>query len=198
MNIGRKSLSFILAAALMLGLISVGGTATTVVYTDAATDYYNGITATGGNALLGQVHDLIVSTHTKYTSYDECKTKGTTTDPGLDGKGYLEFYTHETLTSFGGSVGTANREHVWCQSLSNGLWGTSGAGSDMHHIRPSESSLNSTRGNNKYGKVTSGKKEAYSKKSGGAQSKLGGYVGGGVFEPLDSVKGDAARIVMYE
>ena len=26
---------------------------------------------------------------------------------------------------------------------------------------------------------------------------LGGHVGGGVFEPLDNVKGDAARIVMY-
>ncbi len=198
MNIGRKSLSFVLAAALIFGVAMVGTATAAVVYTDAAEgSYYSSITATGGTALLGQVHDLIVSTHTKYTSYDECKTKGTTTDPGLDGKGYLEFYTHETLTSFGGSVGTANREHVWCQSLSNGLWGTSGAGSDMHHIRPSESSLNSTRGNNKYGKVTSGKKEAYSKKSGGAQSKLGGYVGGGVFEPLDNVKGDAARIVMY-
>ncbi len=198
MNIRKKSISFILAAALMFGLVSVGGAAATVVYTDAAEgNYYSSITATGGTQLLGQVHDLIVKTHTKYTSYDECKTKGTTTDPGLDGKGYLEFYTHETLTSFGGSVGTANREHVWCQSLSNGLWGTSGAGSDMHHIRPTEATLNSTRGNNKYGEVTSEKKEAYSKKPGGAQSKLGGYVGGGVFEPLDNVKGDAARIVMY-
>lgn len=200
-----RFLTFGLSVAMLCGLVTVSHAQSPSVAVDASAaestytgTYYNGITAESGTQLLGQIHDLIVETHTTYTSYDDCKTKEKISDPGLDGQGYLEFYTHETITSFGGSVGTANREHVWCQSLSNGLWGESGAGSDMHHIRPTESSLNSTRGNHKYGNVNiSGAKEAYSKKVGGGQSKLGGYVSGDTFMPLDNVKGDAARIVMY-
>ena len=39
------------------------------VYAEAATDdYYASITATEGTQLLGQLHDLITTTHTKYTS----------------------------------------------------------------------------------------------------------------------------------
>lgn len=187
--------SMFLSLALCLGTLAVSFTGHTVA--DAATtDYYAGITATGGTALLGQLHDLIVKTHTKYTSYNDCKTYGPTTDPGLDGRGVVEFYTHETVMSFSGTTGTWNREHVWCQSLSNGLWGTSGGGSDMHHIRPSEARLNGTRGNNKYGKVSNGT-PAYSKTTSNANSELGGYVGNNTFEPLDNVKGDVARIVMY-
>lgn len=187
--------SMFLSLALCLGALAVAFTGRAVA--DAATtDYYAGITATGGTALLGQLHDLIVKTHTKYTSYNDCKTYGPTTDPGLDGRGVVEFYTHETVMSFSGTTGTWNREHVWCQSLSNGLWGTSGGGSDMHHIRPSEARLNGTRGNNKYGKVSNGT-PAYSKTTSNANSELGGYVGSGTFEPLDNVKGDVARIVMY-
>ncbi len=205
MNIGRKSLSFILAAALMLGVVSVGTGAaavSTVVqtdaatdYYDAATDYYSGITATGGTQLLGQVHDLIVRTHNKYTSYDDCKTYAPKTDPSLDGRGILEFYTHETMTTgFGSSAGILNREHVWPQSLGN--WKTSNAGSDLHHIRPTETRLNGDRGNKKYGEVTGGTPQ-YSRTTSGANSQLGGYANSSTFMPLDNVKGDVARIVMY-
>ena len=194
----KRISSCVLAIAMCLGITAiVNTTAVEQVVADAAVgDYYSSVTATKGTALLGQLHDLITTTHTTYTTYNNCRDYGTRTDPGLDGKGVLEFYTHETVMNFSGTVGTWNREHVWCQSLSNGMWGTSGGGSDMHHIRPSEASLNSTRGNNKYGVATNGS-EAYSKTTSGAKSKLGGYVSGSTFEPLDNVKGDVARIVMY-
>ena len=200
-NVLKRVLSCGMALLMCLGITTAVRTVVSVTdYTvaDAATsaDYYADISATKGTQLLGQLHDLIVSTHKRYTSYDDCRTYGPKTDPGLDGRGALEFYTHETVMSFSGTVGTWNREHVWCKSLSNGLWKTSNGGSDLHHIRPSEGGLNSTRGSNKYGEVTGGK-EAWSRKVGGANSMLGGHVGGGVFEPLDNVKGDAARIVMY-
>ncbi len=169
----------------------------------AAGDYYAPITAQSGTALLGQVHDLIVGTHTHYSSYAECKSYASTTDPALNGeKGVLEFYTHETMTSFSGTKGTWNREHVWPQNLSkeggsgSQLWGTSNAGSDMHHIRPSEGMLNNSRGNKKYGNVTNGTPE-YSQTTSGSNSELGGYSNSSTFMPLDNVKGDAARIVMY-
>ena len=84
-----------------------------------------------------------------------------------------------------------NREHVWPQSLSNDCWGTShGGGSDLLHIRPTYTSTNSTRGNLLYGNVTSGKSADYN------GMHYGSYAGN-YFEPLDAVKGDVARIIMY-
>lgn len=166
----------------------------------AAGDYYDGITATGGTALLGQLHDLITTTHTKYTTYDNCKDPNIIkkTDAGSNTSSVAEFYSQADIASTWGSGnnGTWNREHVWCQSLSNGLWGTSGGGSDLHHIRPVESRLNSTRGNDPYGEVTGGN-ALYYKDAKGNNIALAGYDKGGVFEPLDEVKGDIARIVLY-
>ena len=156
----KRFLTFALALVMCLGVTAIARTtAVEYVVADAVTgeDYYSPVTAKGGEQLLGQLHDLITTTHKKYTSYDDCKTYGPITDPGLDGRGVLEFYTHETIMKFVGGLGDWNREHVWCQSLSNGLWTTGGGGADLHHLRPSESGLNSIRGINKYGKVSGGK-----------------------------------------
>ena len=124
-----KLFSCVLALAILVGYLSVFVGVQTV---NADTGYYSGITATGGQALLGQLHDLITTTHKKYTSYDDCKTPSIIkkTDPGTNGN-VREFYTQDDISSTwgSGSIGTWNREHVWCQSLSNGLWGTSGGGS---------------------------------------------------------------------
>lgn len=193
-----RLLSFVLVVALILNVFSFIG----FIETDyaSADTYYSSITAVGGKALLGQLHDLITTTHKKYTSYDDCKTPSIVikTDPGSNSSSIMEFYSQEDISSKwgGGNQGTWNREHVWCQSLSNGLWGKSGGGSDLHHIRPAESGLNSARGNTKYGEVENGT-ALYYEDSSNKPVALGGYQGGGAFEPLDNVKGDVARIVMY-
>lgn len=194
-----RFLSLLLVVALILNVFSfLGFIETDYAFAD---NYYSSITATSGTELLGQLHDLITSTHKTYTSYDDCKTPATIlkTDAGTNGN-VMEFYSQANISSKwgGGDQGTWNREHVWCQSLSNGLWGKSGGGSDLHHIRPVESGLNSARGNKKYGELES--RESYKVYYEDASNKpvaLGGYISGGVFEPLDDVKGDVARIVMY-
>lgn len=193
--------SFLLAIAMCFSIVAVVNVTSSAVMVDAATDnYYSSITAQSGTALLGQLHDLMVSTHKTYTSYDDCKTpaKVIQTDPGTANNTVRDFYTQENISSTwnGNNAGTWNREHVWCQSLSNGLWGTSGGGSDMHHIRPSEVRLNGTRGNHTYGEANGGT-PAYYKDTNGNDKYVGGYVSGDTFEPLDKVKGDVARIVMY-
>lgn len=170
----------------------------------AETDYYAPVTSSGGDALLGRLHDLITTTHKRYSTYADCRDYAPMTDPGTDGKGVVEFYTHETIQNYIGSSnkrGTWNREHVWCKNLSNGLWpdinnNEAGGGADLHHIRPAEMSLNSTRSNRKFGKTATGA-EAYSRNEDGQISRLGGWYSGDVFEPLDETKGDVARIVMY-
>ena len=88
------------------------------------------------------------------------------------------------------SSGTWNREHVWPKNLSNGCWNESKAGTDILHLRPTYPTTNSTRSNDKYGDVPNASTLIYEGMEYGRHS-------GGVFEPLDTVKGDVARICMY-
>ncbi len=198
-----RFLSFLLVVALILNVFSfLGFIETDYAFADSSS-YYSSITASSGTALLGQLHDLITTTHKTYTSYTDCKTPSTIlkTDAGTNGN-VMEFYSQVNISSKwgGGNQGTWNREHVWCQSLSGGLWGTSGGGSDLHHIRPVESGLNSARGNNKYGELElRDSYKVYYEDASDNPVALGGYNNKSlkVFEPLDNVKGDVARIVMY-
>lgn len=176
----------------------------TVTVTSAGTDYYSPITATDSAGLSAQLQDLMFATHKKYTSYNDCKnpTYYYAMEPGSNSSSIMEFYSQSDIgKSWGaGATGTWNREHVWCQSLSGGLYGTSGAGSDLHHLRPVESTLNSTRNNSPYGVIATHNSttEKYPKINSTTYSThLGGWKTGDVFEPIDSVKGDVARIVMY-
>ena len=177
--------------------------------TDAST-YYQDITATSGKPLAGQLHDLITSTHRTYTTYDDNGRNGyqKQTDRyyenGSPVNGYIyEFYSGVKwpdgwYPNAKDTRGGYNREHVWCQSHSTGLWGENGGGGDMHHIRPSETRLNSARGNNPFGEITNRESnKTYAKFGDNATYALGGYVSGGTFEPLDNKKGDVARIVLY-
>lgn len=168
--------------------------------------YYSSINASSGKQLLGQLHDLITKTHTTYSSYADCKnsTKVELTDAYYNGgvaeDGYItDFYSGVKLVSTWDGGVTWNREHVWCQSNtrsnpsddSTELWGETGGGSDLHHIRPTDPAANRTRNNNRYGEVTSGK-ACY-----GNNGALNGYYETDCFEPLDNKKGDCARILFY-
>lgn len=180
---------------------------------DAASGtYYSSITASSGTALLGQLHDLMVTTHKTYTTYTDCKTSSIvySIEPGSSSDYVTDFYTQRDNPYVwnGGLSGHWNREHVWCQSHSidhsgvNGqLWGEKGGGSDLHHLRPTEHDLNSTRNNHPYGLISDfttadrNKNIVVSK----YDNAPGGYYvkGYDVFEPLDTVKGDVARILFY-
>ena len=182
--------------------------------TDAST-YYNSITATSGTQLAAQLHDLITSTHRYYTSYDDNGKNGyqKNTDRyyenGVAQSGYIyEFYSgvkwpDAWSATAGSTTGGYNREHCWCQSNSvntsgTQMWGTTGGGADMHHLRPAEVRLNSTRSNNEYGEISNRDSyKVYAKFGTNATYALGGYNSGGTFEPLDSKKGDVARIILY-
>ncbi|MBE5935860.1 MAG: hypothetical protein E7262_08750 [Lachnospiraceae bacterium] len=127
------------------------------------------------------------------------------------------FYANNYGTSLGDYSGKVNREHVWPQSLSGGLFGTSGAGADGHHIRPCNQSLNGFRSNKRYGDLEerdieytafiSSKDaknynvlhdyytEEYIRNS--YKGEITGYSSDDVFEPTDEYKGDIARIIAY-
>lgn len=104
----------------------------------------------------------------------------------------IYLYTRDSVRK--NAASSWNREHVWPQSNSRGNkgqhWGTSEAGTDILHIRPTYNTTNSVRGNDKYGNTNKSNPLNYN-------GMPYGYNSGSVFEPLDSVKGDVARIIMY-
>ena len=202
-KISKRISSLLLAIVMCLGITAVVNSATTeYVVADAAVgNYYSSVTADSGTQLLGQLHDLMVKTHSDYTTYGDCSnpTYVKKTDPGSSSSYVMEFYSQADIDSSWGSgaSGTWNREHVWPKSLSNGLWtdignGGKGGGADMHHIRPAEVVVNSTRGNHKFG-VASGGKTVYYKSIAAGKCDSSADT----FEPINDVKGDVARIVMY-
>lgn len=135
-----------------------------------ANGYYNAAIGLSGNQLKYALR-TIINTGTKDTSYDDLKTALPKTDPGSSSGKILLFYLRRDAKATWDGGNTWNREHVWPQS--QGWFKTSGAGSDVHHIRPTDPGENSRRGNTKYGES------------------------GSTYEPKDNVKGDVARIIFY-
>ncbi|MBO5715487.1 MAG: endonuclease [Clostridia bacterium] len=167
---------------------TLAGTSASSYYTGSYT--YDALSSLSSSMLQSSLKTLMTSTHKYTSSYNDCHNKADRTDcENGNGKVSLIYTSYSaTMSQWNGW----NREHVWPQSLGGG--NTSGGGADLHHIRPSDAVVNSTRGNNKYGNVTNGK-EVYGKNP--ATGYLGGYSGGSYFEPLDNVKGDVARICLY-
>ena len=173
--------------------------AATALSTSALTYYqnhpYTTLAAQGASTLLSTLRTLMTSTHTSTSTYENCRDLAMYTDTDNTGKISLLYTSYNTDYENGyiNKVSNGwNREHVWPQSI--GGFGTSGAGADLHHIRPSDSSINSKRGNDKYGEVNGGTAVSGTGPSSGV---LGGYSSGSYFEPLDNVKGDVARICLY-
>ena len=167
---------------------------TTVI---ASTDYYSSISSSAtGNTLKQSLRTLITSTHKKITSYEDCKdpeiVEKTDGDPNNPGNIIL-FWSGLSIESTWDSGKSWNREHVWPQS--QGWFGTSGAGSDLHHIRPTDPSTNGSHNNNPYGIVSGDYYVSTSEKNGGVETNA--KCKGGVFEPGDDKKGDTARIIFY-
>lgn len=209
----------LLATSFLLGTILLSGVVVSVSLENnktnqnafaSADNYYDNIDINlKGGALLGALHDLTVTKHTTYTTYNDCQdaekvylTDGVPDDPNS----VYEFYSGEKIAKAwgGGAQGTWNREHVWCQSqtMQTGgtkLWGETGGGADLHHIRPVEAGLNSARNNNPYGIVTSHTltTEKNYEDASNVKVALGGWLNNNIFEPIDCVKGDVARILFY-
>ena len=168
----------------------------TVAAKTVYTGYYSSVDGKIGNALLYELRSIITKSHSKITNYDDCKKESYLTktdgDPNKPGNIIL-FWSGLSIKFVWDNGNTWNREHVWPQS--QGWFKTSGAGADLHHIRPVDSSINSAHGNDPYAIITGG---TYLK-----TGSLNGSVlteckkGGSKFEPADNRKGDTARIIFY-
>ncbi|WP_200952678.1 MULTISPECIES: endonuclease [unclassified Nocardioides] len=148
--------------------------------------YYDAATGRTGAALATALHGIIDGNQTlSYTQVWEA-LKVTDADPA-NANNVIEFYSGRSIakSSNGGSVGQWNREHTWPQS--HGDFGTTaGPGTDLHHLRPEDVTINSTRGNKDFDNGGSA-----------VTNCTDCFTDADSFEPRDSVKGDLARGLMY-
>ncbi|MER7730431.1 endonuclease [Streptomyces erythrochromogenes] len=148
--------------------------------------YYAPAEGKTGAALKAALHD-IVKTQSK-VSYDGVwnALKATDQDPANPNNVILLYSGRsQSKSSNGGGANDWNREHVWAKS--HGDFGTAtGPGTDLHHLRPEDVTVNSTRGNKDFDKGGSPVSEA-----------PGSLTDADSFEPRDAVKGDVARMLLY-
>ena len=153
---------------------------------------YDTLSTKTASTVKSSLKTLMTNTHTTLTTYTNLKTytKYSDATAGSSSKMTL-FYTSNSVSSTWDST-VWNREHVWPQSL--GTFTTSNCGADLHHLRPADPRINSTRNNLPSGIVRSGSSYKTATTSSGS---VGGYYTSSYFEPLDNVKGDVARILLY-
>ena len=149
--------------------------------------YYDGTEGLTGDELKAALHDIIKD-HVEFR-YDDLRDfllRETDEDPN-NSNNVILFYTgrSQDKNTFGGNPNDWNREHVWAKS--HGDFGTTPpAGTDCHHMKPTDVSVNSTRGNLDFDMGGSPVAEA-----------PGCFKDSDSFEPRDAVKGDVARIIFY-
>ncbi|MFI0817599.1 endonuclease I family protein [Streptomyces sp. NPDC021098] len=182
--------------ALLVGVVTVAVTAQTPATATPGTaspttayddTYYQDAMGKTGEPLKDALHQIIGKDVSKL-SYDEVwdALKKTDEDPDNSANVIL-LYTgrSQSKDSNGGNADDWNREHVWAKS--HGDFGTStGPGTDIHHLRPADVSVNSTRGNKDFDEGGSEVGEA-----------PGNRTDDDSFEPRDQVKGDVARMILY-
>jgi len=158
--------------------------------------YYAGITGYGDD-LKGDLHSLIRTTHTTRYSYSAAteQLKYTDADPNNSSK-VIEIYTGWSVpaSSYGGGVTDWNKEHTW--SKSHGDFGdTAPAGTDLHHLRPCDGTVNSAKDNRDFDIGSSSYTDA--SPPSGYSGITGCQTATDIWEPRDVDKGDVARIIMY-
>lgn len=159
-------------------------------------EYYDGISGSG-TALKSQLKTLITSTHDPL-GYDTAKLylfQNVFKNPTL----VRCIYTGQDYTipaGYNGS-GSPNCEHSFAQSW----FGTTDASikkADLHHLFPTNSNVNSSRGNLPFAVVANHSSATTYPSFNDFHSYRGSNSSGTtVFEPTDQYKGDVARALLY-
>ena len=132
--------------------------------------------------LYKRLHTLMDTTMTNRVSYKSLTSYWDDTDNNL------LIYSDKTTGS------NISREHVWPKSRAS--FKESGGGSDLHHLRPEDSNVNSTRSNYTMGNVR-GVISNYTTYSYSGNTVLYLAKSNDLVEVNDNIKGDVARIFLY-
>jgi len=162
-----------------------------------AVQYYqtvsSAISAGESAAQIKEKLNTVISTNYNQLTYSQVWTALTQTDEDpLNTANVILLYKGTSLAKFSNGSGSQssdpdnwNREHVWAKS--HGFPSSSAfAYTDIHHLRPTDISVNSSRGNLDFDLSDSPLSEAPANR-----------VDSDSFEPRDAVKGDVARMILY-
>lgn len=138
------------------------------------------------NELFEALHTLMSSTMTNSVSYSSLPTYWAKTDATNGSSTNVFFYSDVVSTD------SLNREHVWPKSHAS--FKKNNGGSDLHHLRPTNSGVNSSRGNLIMGNV---KDEYPSHSTYSYNGDVVLYKTSSLVEVNDNIKGDVARILLY-
>ncbi|GAA3825398.1 endonuclease [Streptomyces coacervatus] len=175
-------------AAVLVGLTAPALTATSAAATttDYDSTYYKNAIGKTGASLKSSLHTIISSQSKISYSAVWDALKVTDQDPNNSNNVILLYSGVSRAKSLnGGDTGDWNREHVWAKS--HGDFGTAtGPGTDLHHLRPADVTVNSIRGDKDFD-------------NGGSTVSNGGgsLTDSDSFEPRDADKGDVARMILY-
>ncbi|WP_456271350.1 endonuclease [Bacillus sp. AK031] len=148
--------------------------------------YYEEARGKTGLALKSALHNII-DDHRMLSYNGVWEALRVTDEDPSNRNNVILLYTgrSQSKQSNGGGSEDWNREHVWAKS--HGSFGTSqGAGTDLHHLRPTDTTVNSSRSNLDFDNGGIPHKEAF-----------GNYSDADSWEPRDEVKGDVARMLFY-
>ncbi len=213
----KKSIMFaLLGAAMCSSLISCNNDTS-----GGSIDDYGIDSEVFGPELMQILHKRMLDTHHTYVTYGSVNTyiKGSGKQTNLPLDSYPDsnkinlFYTGKEVST----TTSWTREHVWAAANSSGMWthnsgdgiyyvdnsNYKGGGSDLYHIRPCGSYINTVRGNGKFMEFADDAvldRDYYEiTESGGKyitkMDKNDEYAT--KVEPADEYKGDVARILMY-
>ncbi|UOQ95694.1 endonuclease [Halobacillus shinanisalinarum] len=153
---------------------------------DTGENYYSPAIGLSGEALKQSLHNII-DDHEELSYSEAWEALRNTDEDPANPNNVILLYTGRSQSENlnGGDVDDWNREHVWAKS--HGDFGTSmGAGTDLHHLRPTDSTVNSSRGNKDFDN------------GGDPHHEAGGnYADSDSWEPRDEIKGDVARMLFY-
>ncbi|MFC4024392.1 endonuclease I family protein [Oceanobacillus longus] len=149
-------------------------------------DYYEAASGKSGEELKAALHNII-DDHTEISYSNVWEALRETDEDPSNSSNVILLYTGRSQGEYenGGNTDNWNREHVWAKS--HGDFGTAtGAGTDLHHLRPTDVSINSARSN-------------FDFDEGGREhiEADGNYYDSDSWEPRDNVKGDVARMLFY-
>lgn len=205
----RKLYTMIILLAWTIGMLAIsdGNSSIGMINTDFIAEevsspensritYYNGISGTGAS-LKTSLHNLLRSTHSNPYSYAALWTQLQYTDEDPNNSNnIIQIYTGWSIPKsfYGGSVTQWNREHTW--SKSHGDFGeTAPAGTDLHHMRPCDATVNSAKGNKDFD--NGGTLYTDASPYPGYSGNTGNYTSTYTWEPRDEDKGDVARMIFY-
>ena len=146
-----------------------------------------------GSELFKTLHALMRNTLSTTVTYSSLTGYWRYTDAAQGTSDAVLFYSDAVSSSY-------NREHVWPKSQGN--FYQDGAGSDLHHLRPTNSGVNSARSHYTMGNVR-GVLDSYDTYTYGGKTVLyydGSYSHNddlGLVEVNDEIKGDVARVLLY-